>query len=317
MSAGSICWFEGGTTDSFGPELRPLTNGSASCRTATASTTTPTPAAARWSTGSSPRARCRSATAPTTAWASSTAPNSSTPSARHRARGRTSSGARGTGRSRSAWNRACSRHRGTDVPDGRPGASLQLPSRPEVLNGVRAPTAPRVRHVHARRHHVGVAERARTDFGGGTAVQPRQRQQRLLRLVALRARVQPQGAVGEGGGERAEGPSGSASARTAGSGNTWVSVPLGRPAPSRTAAPAARPPPAPPVRARPARPADSGFSGGSKAGSVTSGASRDRRPAARRRRTDRRRGQQPAQALDGGGEVAQVGEVEPGVEPAA
>jgi peptidase E len=27
VSAGSICWFEGGTTDSFGPELRPVTNG--------------------------------------------------------------------------------------------------------------------------------------------------------------------------------------------------------------------------------------------------------------------------------------------------
>ncbi|MFI6897751.1 Type 1 glutamine amidotransferase-like domain-containing protein [Streptomyces sp. NPDC050256] len=26
VSAGSICWFEGGATDSFGPELRPLTN---------------------------------------------------------------------------------------------------------------------------------------------------------------------------------------------------------------------------------------------------------------------------------------------------
>ncbi|MCF2532048.1 peptidase E [Yinghuangia soli] len=26
VSAGSICWFEGGTTDSFGPELRPVTN---------------------------------------------------------------------------------------------------------------------------------------------------------------------------------------------------------------------------------------------------------------------------------------------------
>jgi peptidase E len=25
-SAGSLCWFEGGTTDSFGPELRPVTN---------------------------------------------------------------------------------------------------------------------------------------------------------------------------------------------------------------------------------------------------------------------------------------------------
>jgi peptidase E len=27
VSAGAICWFEGGTTDSFGPELRPFTSG--------------------------------------------------------------------------------------------------------------------------------------------------------------------------------------------------------------------------------------------------------------------------------------------------
>ena len=27
ISAGSICWFEGGVTDSFGPELQPVTNG--------------------------------------------------------------------------------------------------------------------------------------------------------------------------------------------------------------------------------------------------------------------------------------------------
>ena len=27
VSAGSICWHVGGTTDSFGPELRPVTNG--------------------------------------------------------------------------------------------------------------------------------------------------------------------------------------------------------------------------------------------------------------------------------------------------
>ena len=27
VSAGSICWFTGGTTDSFGPKLRPVTNG--------------------------------------------------------------------------------------------------------------------------------------------------------------------------------------------------------------------------------------------------------------------------------------------------
>jgi peptidase E len=27
VSAGSVCWHAGGTTDSFGPELRPVTNG--------------------------------------------------------------------------------------------------------------------------------------------------------------------------------------------------------------------------------------------------------------------------------------------------
>jgi peptidase E len=27
ISAGSICWYQGGTTDSFGPDLRPVTNG--------------------------------------------------------------------------------------------------------------------------------------------------------------------------------------------------------------------------------------------------------------------------------------------------
>jgi peptidase E len=26
VSAGSICWYQGGTTDSFGPQLRPVTN---------------------------------------------------------------------------------------------------------------------------------------------------------------------------------------------------------------------------------------------------------------------------------------------------
>jgi peptidase E len=26
VSAGSVCWHVGGTTDSFGPELRPVTN---------------------------------------------------------------------------------------------------------------------------------------------------------------------------------------------------------------------------------------------------------------------------------------------------
>ena len=41
VSAGSICWHVGGTTDSFGTELRPVTNGLACCPTPTACTTTP------------------------------------------------------------------------------------------------------------------------------------------------------------------------------------------------------------------------------------------------------------------------------------
>src|SRR3712207_9592791 len=35
VSAGSLCWHVGGTTDSYGPDLRPVTNGQigrASCR---------------------------------------------------------------------------------------------------------------------------------------------------------------------------------------------------------------------------------------------------------------------------------------------
>ena len=27
ISAGTICWFEGGVTDSYGPDLQPVTNG--------------------------------------------------------------------------------------------------------------------------------------------------------------------------------------------------------------------------------------------------------------------------------------------------
>ena len=33
VSAGSICWHVGGPTDSFGPDLRPVTTGSGSART--------------------------------------------------------------------------------------------------------------------------------------------------------------------------------------------------------------------------------------------------------------------------------------------
>jgi len=45
VSAGSLCWHLGGTTDSFGQILQPVTMASASCRTPTGSTTTPKPSA--------------------------------------------------------------------------------------------------------------------------------------------------------------------------------------------------------------------------------------------------------------------------------
>ncbi|MDQ1029521.1 peptidase E [Streptomyces umbrinus] len=91
VSAGSICWFRGGTTDSFGPELRPVTDALGFLPYGTASTTTPTPAAAPWSTNSSRTARSPPPTAPTTEWAWSTAaPNWSRRSPKSRARARTS-----------------------------------------------------------------------------------------------------------------------------------------------------------------------------------------------------------------------------------
>ena len=66
VSAGSICWHASGTTDSYGPDLRAVTDGSACCRTATACTTTARSSAAR---SCSPRRRRHAAgrTAPTTA----------------------------------------------------------------------------------------------------------------------------------------------------------------------------------------------------------------------------------------------------------
>ena len=58
VSAGSICWYVGGTTDSYGTDLRLSRPGSACCPTATASTTTARSSAARCCTRWSPRATC-------------------------------------------------------------------------------------------------------------------------------------------------------------------------------------------------------------------------------------------------------------------
>jgi hypothetical protein len=66
VSAGSICWHAGGTTDSFGPDLRPVTTVWASCRTRTACTTTARRSAGRSFTASSRTGPCRAATPPTT-----------------------------------------------------------------------------------------------------------------------------------------------------------------------------------------------------------------------------------------------------------
>ena len=41
VSAGSLCWHVGGTTDSFGPTLRPVTDALGLSPTATVRTTTP------------------------------------------------------------------------------------------------------------------------------------------------------------------------------------------------------------------------------------------------------------------------------------
>ena len=81
VSAGSICWHVGGTTDSFGPDLQAVTNGLACSPTATACTTTPRNTAGRCCTGSWPTGRCRRPTPPTTASGCTTAaPSSSRPS---------------------------------------------------------------------------------------------------------------------------------------------------------------------------------------------------------------------------------------------
>ena len=76
VSAGSICWYVGGPTDSFGPDLRPSPTASACCPTATASTTTARSSAGRCCTRWSRRATCPPRTPPTTASAwSTTAPS--------------------------------------------------------------------------------------------------------------------------------------------------------------------------------------------------------------------------------------------------
>lgn len=77
VSAGSICWFRGGTTDSFGPELRAVTNGLALLPTTTGCTTTPRSDAGRPCTGWSPTAPSARRTAPTPGLGWSTAAPSS------------------------------------------------------------------------------------------------------------------------------------------------------------------------------------------------------------------------------------------------
>lgn len=73
------------------------------------------------------------------------------------------------------------------------------------MEGVRAPGAPGVGHVHAGRRHVGVAEGTGPDESDGTGVKTRQGEQCAVGVVAVGAGVEPQGAVGEGRGESAEG----------------------------------------------------------------------------------------------------------------
>jgi dipeptidase E len=84
LSAGALCWFEGGVTDSFGPNSSACTMGWGCSPAATAPTTTPSPGA-RPIAGSSPRA-CPPGSPPTTgsafaSWAPSW-PRSSAPGPR-------------------------------------------------------------------------------------------------------------------------------------------------------------------------------------------------------------------------------------------
>ena len=67
VSAGAICWFQGGTTDSFGPELRPFTAGLRLLAAATARTTAPSHPGGLPTTRSSPTARSRPGSPATTA----------------------------------------------------------------------------------------------------------------------------------------------------------------------------------------------------------------------------------------------------------
>jgi hypothetical protein len=78
VSAGSICWHVGGTTDSFGPDLRPVTNGLALVPFSNGVHYDSEPQRRPFSSASSPTAPCPPATPPTTAPVSFTvAPNSS------------------------------------------------------------------------------------------------------------------------------------------------------------------------------------------------------------------------------------------------
>ena len=78
VSAGWICWHVGGTTDSFGPDLRPVTNGLALVPFSNGVHYDSEPQRRPFSSASSPRAPCPPVTPPTTAPVPFTvAPNSS------------------------------------------------------------------------------------------------------------------------------------------------------------------------------------------------------------------------------------------------
>jgi peptidase E len=73
VSAGSICWHRGGTTDSFGPGLDPITNGLLCCPMTMVCISTRRSGGGRSCTGSWVTAHSVSPTAPTMASACSTA----------------------------------------------------------------------------------------------------------------------------------------------------------------------------------------------------------------------------------------------------
>jgi len=76
VSAGALCWFEGGTTDSFGPRLRAFTGGLGCWRAASARTTAPSRPGGRSTRNWSRRARCRPV------WPATTGPRRTTWTAR-------------------------------------------------------------------------------------------------------------------------------------------------------------------------------------------------------------------------------------------